>query len=117
MNASPIGSTERACRIRPIGQGRIGCPSILVLASAIVILVTGASEPEVIRVRVPAREISKYFPPKTDLKVMSPDRFNSLVDSATRGWAGRANSRVPRLIARGTAPGGTAAFCLGTPSS
>ena len=70
----------------------------MLFASLMLIVLTGASDPEIIRVRVPAKEISKCFPAGTNLRVMSVERFNSLVDAAIKGSSGKRTTRSPRLI-------------------
>ena len=70
----------------------------MLLTSLMLILLTGASDPEIVGIPVPAKEISKYLPAGTELKVMSPDRFNSLVIAAIKGSASKRITRSPRLI-------------------
>ncbi len=57
-----------------------------------------ASEPAVVRIRVPAKEVSRYFAPGTELQVMSRDGFESLLDAARTGAAALARGDEPRLI-------------------
>ena len=56
------------------------------------------AEPGVVRVRVPAKDVTKYFPAGTGLRILSPQEFESRVQAAGRGPAeGRPNGR-PRLV-------------------
>ncbi len=50
-------------------------------------LAIGASDPEIVRARVPARNISRWFPAGTELRVMPAEEFESLVARATKGLA------------------------------
>ncbi len=70
----------------------------MLLTSLMLIVLTGASDPEIVGIPVPAKEISKYLPAGTELKVMSPDRFSSLVSAAIKGSASKRITRSPRLI-------------------
>ena len=67
----------------------------------------GAAPPEIIRVHVPAAQATGWFPAGTPLRMMAPDRFESLLDSAIRGTSPAKNTIPPRLIRRGTTPAGT----------
>jgi len=68
------------------------------LAAGILLFLTGASEPEIIRVRVPAREVSRYFPAGTELRVMTPAEFEAKVAAALKGDSLKEVDRSPRLI-------------------
>ena len=57
-----------------------------------------ASEPEIIRVWLPAEQTSKCFPPGTELRVMPADEFESLVVRATAGSSRQNAPEAPRLI-------------------
>ena len=50
-----------------------------------VALLAGAGDPEIIRVTVPAKEVSKWFPAGTELRVMPAKEFDSLVAGAKEG--------------------------------
>ena len=78
--------------------------------------------PEVVRVRVPAKDVTRYFPPGTGLRVLSPREFESRVEAATRAPAG---IRAQAVAPDGSIPNAPAAFstdavasivgpCLGT---
>ena len=58
----------------------------------------GAAPPEIIRVHVPAAQATGWFPAGTPLRMMAPDRFESLLDSAIRGTSPAKNTIPPRLI-------------------
>ena len=58
----------------------------------------GAAPPEIIRVHVPAAQATGWFPAGTPLRIMAPDRFESLLDSAIRGTSPAKNTIPPRLI-------------------
>jgi hypothetical protein len=62
------------------------------------IVVLGAGPPEVIRVRVPSDSIVKWFPPGTELRGLSGERFETLVDSARDGLERQAKLAPPRLL-------------------
>ncbi len=68
------------------------------LAAAILFSLTGASEPEVIRVRVPAQDVSLFFPAGTELRVMTPAEFNAKVAAAFKGISLQKVDRSARLI-------------------
>ncbi|MBV8126359.1 MAG: hypothetical protein JO114_01695 [Planctomycetaceae bacterium] len=58
----------------------------------------GAAPPEIIRVHVPAAQATGWFPAGTPLRMMAPDRFESLLDSAIRGTSPAKNTIPPRLF-------------------
>ena len=68
------------------------------LALIAVFLLTGADGPAIKRVRLPSREISKYFPVGTELRVMPAAEFDRLVAGAAQGAARRPATERPRLI-------------------
>ena len=57
-----------------------------------------ASEPEIIRARVPAGEVLKWFPVRTELRVMPAAEFDSLFTRAVKGAAGERALSPPSLI-------------------
>jgi hypothetical protein len=79
----------------PVGPNLVGRIGLL---SGILVLLTGASEPEVIRLRVPAHEISRVFPAGTELKVMTPADFEAKVAAALKGLSSQEVDWPPRLI-------------------
>jgi hypothetical protein len=54
--------------------------------------------PEVVRVRVPAKDVTRYFPSGTGLRILSPREFEATLDSARREPAAGGATGVPRLI-------------------
>ena len=89
---------ERESRVNP--SGRLGTPrmvALLVLFSAFAPL-AHASGPEIRRVYAPANQISKWFPPGTELRVMPADEFESLVKRANAGSSRQTTPEAPRLI-------------------
>jgi hypothetical protein len=69
-----------------------------------VALLGGANDPEIIAVRVPAKDVSKFFPAGSELRVMPVEKFNSLVADATKSSGRRQAAEPPRLLrARHTA--------------
>jgi hypothetical protein len=70
----------------------------LLAASGALLLLTGAADPEIIKVWVPAKDVSKWFPPVTELRILSPEEFESRVGAALEMQAARRSIRSPRLI-------------------
>jgi hypothetical protein len=68
------------------------------LAAIAGLLLAAAAGPEVIRVRVPASDISKWFRPGTNLRVLTPKEFESKVEAAFKMHPGSSSSEAPRLI-------------------
>ena len=68
------------------------------LVTGILFLLTGDPEPEVIRVRVPAQDVSRFFPAGTELRVMTPAEFDAKVAAAFQGPSFKQVDRSPRLI-------------------
>jgi hypothetical protein len=64
------------------------------------LLVPGAATAgsDVVRVRVPAKDVTKYFPPGIELRVLSPGDFEARVAAARRATAGDRAAVAPRLI-------------------
>jgi hypothetical protein len=71
---------------------------LLVLAAWAFLFLTGASDPDVLRVRVPAADVGRWFPTGTDVRVMPPSDFESLVRAAARGSSLRQRGEPPHLI-------------------
>ncbi len=61
-------------------------------------LLTGASDPEIIRARVPANDVSRWFPAGTELRVMPAKQFDALVEDAIDGSSRARSAHPPRLI-------------------
>ena len=87
MSSDVFGSTGRSRRIGSIVAGCAKLLGSLVLLPIVFAASTGASEPEIVRVRVPAKEVSKWFPAGTELRVMPAEQFDSLVRRAIEGSA------------------------------
>jgi len=58
----------------------------------------GAAPPEIIRVHIPDAQAAGWFPAGTPLRIMAPERFESLLDSAIRGTSPTRMASPPRLI-------------------
>lgn len=67
--------TPGPARPRP-GPKAWWCVALAALASL------GASDPDVVRVRVPSAKVSNWFPPGSDRRVLPYDRFEALVKAA-----------------------------------
>jgi hypothetical protein len=63
-----------------------------------VIVLAGAAGPTVVAVRLPSKDVPRYFPAGTELRVMPVGRFESLVKQATLAAQRRAATQAPRLI-------------------
>src|SRR5262249_45768576 len=79
---------------------RRGEALLLLLIAAVVIVSGGAAMPgpEVYRVRVPAKDVTKYFPAGTGLRILSPQEFESRVEAALREPVEGRMTGSPRLI-------------------
>ncbi len=70
-----------------VGLGRsLGLPIGLALAAALSLLPGRAAGSDVVRVRVPAKDVIRFFPPGTELRVLAPR--NSSRESRPRARAG-----------------------------
>ena len=98
MIPSFFGSTNRSSRIGWSGPARAKLLGPFALLSLSLVISAGASEPEIVRVRVPAKEVSKWFPAGTELRVMPAERFDSLVRGAIKGSSRQRAAQPPRLI-------------------
>ena len=83
--------------------GILGAPRARVAGSGavalmVITLLAGAGGPEIIRARVPAKDVSKWFPAGTELRVMAAKDFDALVAGANAGLVRRASAAPPRLI-------------------
>jgi len=98
MISAVLGSTNRSGRIGSSGPGRaklLGRVALLVLS---LVISAGASEPEIVRVRVPAKDVSKWFPAGTELRVMPAEQFDPLVQGAIKGSSRQRAAQPPHLI-------------------
>jgi hypothetical protein len=70
------------------------------LLAADLVLLSGAAMagPEVVRVRVPAKDVTKIFPPGTELRLLTPQEFDTRIEAARREPAGGRSAFAPRLI-------------------
>ena len=59
---------------------------------------TAASEPEIVRLRVPAKTTSRWFPPGTELRVLTAEAFESLLERANQAEQRRLSAGAPRLV-------------------
>jgi hypothetical protein len=75
-------------------RGRGWC-AIALMAVA---LLAGGGDPEIVRARVPSKDVSKWFPAGTELRVMPAREFDSLVVSAREGLLRQRAAEPPRLI-------------------
>jgi hypothetical protein len=53
---------------------------------------------DVVRVRVPAKDVTRFFPPGTELRVLAPEDFESRVAAARSQPAGGRPAVAPRII-------------------
>jgi hypothetical protein len=58
----------------------------------------GAAEPEIVRLRVPAQDVSRWFPAGTELRVLPAERFDALVRAAMKGIARQQAAQPTRLV-------------------
>jgi hypothetical protein len=70
---------------------------LLAVASSVLVVLAGASDPEIIRARVPAKEVSKWFPAGSELRIMPVEDFEKLVGSAVAGAAREPVAAPPRF--------------------
>jgi len=98
MIPSCFGSTNRSSRNGMSGRARATLLGRLALLSLSLVVAASASEPEIVRVRVPAKEVSKWFPAGTELRVMPAEQFESLVRGAIKGSSRGQAAQPPRLI-------------------
>jgi hypothetical protein len=59
----------------------------------------GASDPEIIRAKVPLKDVSKWFPPGTELRILSPEEFESRAQAALQTTA-RIGAGQPLALTR-----------------
>jgi hypothetical protein len=84
--------TQRSCRDRTRLRGPLAVSWLVLL------ILSGASDPEIVRVQVPAKEVSKWFPAGTELRFIPSEKFDSLVEGANRGSSRQRALEPPRLI-------------------
>ena len=76
---------------------KVGVGARLFALLAAFLLSTGAAPPEVVRVHIPAGQVTTWFPAGTELRMLSAGQFDSLLERARRGAKGTALA-PPRLI-------------------
>ena len=57
-----------------------------------------AEPPRIVPVRLPSAQVVSWFPPGTELRMLAPEKFDELVESARRGTAHQGTTLTPRLI-------------------
>ena len=98
MISSVFGSIDRLRGAESIGPGRARVLGPLVLLLLSLVMSSSASEPEIVRVRVPAKDVSQWFPAGTELRVMPAEQFDALVRRAVKGASLQRAAQPPRLI-------------------
>jgi hypothetical protein len=98
MNHFPRESAGMTRQFGQSGARRANEGAWCAVALVVITMLTGAGGPEIIRARVPANEVSKWFPAGTDLRVMAAREFESLVARANEGLVRGRASDPPRLI-------------------
>ncbi|HZW32480.1 MAG TPA: hypothetical protein VFF52_17330, partial [Isosphaeraceae bacterium] len=98
LGSTPISSDQR--HLQEPGDRRRAWPrcGLLLLAGFATVGLTAAADPEIIRLRVPAQDVSRWFPPGTELRRLSADEFDALVAAMGREQARRRSDLPPRLI-------------------
>src|SRR5689334_4175995 len=92
--------TDPSSEPRPRGAavGMAVMPAFVLLLLLPLTLPASAGPPEVVRVRIPAAKVSGWFPAGTELRMMSVEGFDSLLESARRGADGLGAGGPPRLV-------------------
>ncbi len=98
MNSIEVSQTESSTVIRRRDRVRTGRAVSLALLFSAVMHNAAASGPEIIRVRVPAAKTSGWFPPGTELRVLTAEQLESLVGTATEGLKRQLSAEPPRLL-------------------
>jgi hypothetical protein len=93
-----VASTSRATRIGSDGRAFAILFGQIALLSLSLTISASAAEPEIVRLRVPAKDVSRWFPAGTELRVLPAEQFNSLVRAARQGASRQQAARPPRLI-------------------
>ena len=83
---------------KPDRHDRAICRGGLILVALVALTLVAGSDPEVIPVHVPAKDVSKWFPPGTELRTLSPKDFEAQVLAAQRATAALRPAATPRLI-------------------
>jgi hypothetical protein len=82
----------------PSRPGRSARRGALFLAAVAAFALAAAGDPEVVPVHVPAKDVSKWFPPGTEQRTLSPKDFEARVEAARRASAARRPIAPPRVI-------------------
>ncbi len=95
----PIMSSAMTLLARLSGRVRVAGRVRLLLAAMMSLALTAAADPDVVGINLPAPDVSKYFVPGTELRILSPKAFQSLI--------GRRATRRRRQAADAFAPAGS----------
>ncbi len=76
------------------GQRAVICVAAFLTIAAL----AGADDPQIVRGRVPAKEVSKWFPAGTELRVMPARDFQAMVTKAQSRSSANQAAGPPRLI-------------------
>ncbi len=98
MNPIDLRRHERSSVIRRSRALRAAVAVWLAILIWAFARVAAASEPEIIGLQVPAAKTSKYFPPGTELRVLSAEQFKSLANKAADGLKRQLSAEPARLI-------------------
>jgi hypothetical protein len=90
-----ISSPRRGSPDGPYGAGPLGGIALLSLC---LVISAGAGEPEIVRLRVPAKDVSRWFPAGTELRILPVEQFDSLVRAASKAASRQRAAQPPRLI-------------------
>jgi hypothetical protein len=98
MNPIDFEQTERASVLVHSGRFRTVQAVFLVLSFWALGQATAASEPEIVRVQVPAGNASRLFPPGTELRILKAEAFESLVKRSSEAIDRRLSAEPARLV-------------------
>src|SRR5262249_53365238 len=90
-----------------------GVPGLGALLSLLVVVAAGGAEPEIVRLRVPGRDVSRWFPAGTELRLLPAEQFESLIRSAINGVSRRSRGQERRLVRVELQPRRTAGVLAG----
>ena len=76
------------------GQRVVICVAAFLMIAAL----AGADDPQIVRVIIPAKEVSKHFPPGTELRVMPAGEFDALVAKVQNRSIELLAAGPPRMI-------------------
>ena len=98
MNPIDDEDTERASVLVHSGRFRTVQAVFLVLSFSALGQAMAASDPEIVRVQVPAGNISRLFPPGTELRIMKAEAFETLVKRSNETLERRLSAEPARLV-------------------